>query len=219
MHVLLKWCNKTHWTYLWLLTLFGHYVKITYFHQLLTKLIFQPWLLIGCFSFCYRTLFFFLNVQGLEGSGRCGLGKETAWQGQLPKQRALPHELSLAGKEAKPLPSKKVATYEETSLDIIVCLRIQTALRGLRIKSRASVNCPLSDALSQPWGLFPLQTHLSHVAPGPLHLLFSPFFHSLTFVIHRIVQTSLQSTLELFNIPQRNSDPISSHSLNPHPEP
>lgn len=150
MHVLLKWCNKTYWAYLWLLTLFGHYVKITYFHQLLTKLIFQPWLLIGCFSFCYRTHFFFFNIQGLEGSQRWYLGKETAWQGQLPKQRALPHELSLAGEGAKPLPSKKVVTYEETSLGIIVCLRIQTALKGLRIKSRASVNCPLPDSRSQP---------------------------------------------------------------------
>ena len=45
------------------------------FSSIINQTYFSTWLLTGCFSFCYRTLFFF-NGQGLEGSGKCGLGKE-----------------------------------------------------------------------------------------------------------------------------------------------
>ena len=58
----------------WTLDFVWTLCEITYFHQLLTKLIFQLDYSLAAFLFAIEHFFF--NGQGLEGSGKCGLGKE-----------------------------------------------------------------------------------------------------------------------------------------------
>ena len=78
--------------------------------------------------------------------------------------------------------------FEETSLDVTVCLRIQTALRGLRIKSRASVNCPLPDFFSHSSAMLAVSSSNTLTSCGPRAFAFTvlPFF-SFSYVCNSVV--------------------------------